>query len=141
MDLAAGTGLPVVVHSRDADADVERLVRRWGGAVRGVLHCFTGGDGLLRAALDAGWFISFSGIVTFRRFDGIEQVRQVPPDRLLIETDSPYLAPVPRRGRRNEPAFLTHTCEAVARIRGVPPEEIGEQTLRNAHDLYGLEGP
>ncbi len=108
--------------------------------MRGVLHCFSGGPALLEAALDAGWWISFSGLVTFRKFGGEELVRRVPADRLLIETDSPYLAPVPLRGRRNEPAFLEHTCAALARLRGEEPEKVASCTFANACALYGLEG-
>ncbi len=135
--LAREAGLPVVVHAREADAEVAEVIRGAAG-VRGVLHCFGGGPDLLEAGLDAGWHVSFSGIVTFRRFDGAELVRRVPEERLLIETDSPYLAPVPHRGRRNEPARLAHTCAAVAEIRGVPAERIAEATRRNARRFYGI---
>jgi TatD DNase family protein len=104
-----------------------------------VLHCFTAGEELLDAGLDAGWMVSFSGIVTFRRFDGADLVRRVPDERLLIETDSPYLAPVPHRGRRNEPSFLPATCAAVAAMRGGAPEAVAELTRRNALAFYGLD--
>jgi TatD DNase family protein len=139
LELATTVGLPVVVHSREADADTARLVRRNAGRVAGVLHCFTGGPDLLDAALDAGWYVSFSGIVTFGKFEGVDSARRVPADRLLIETDSPYLAPVPKRGRRNEPAFLAHTCAAMAALRGTASEELAEQTFANAARFYGLE--
>ena len=136
--LAAELDLPIVVHSRDADAETRELIRSAPGA-RGVLHCFTAGEELLDAGLDAGWMVSFSGIVTFRRFDGADLVRRVPDDRLLIETDSPYLAPVPHRGRRNEPSFLPATCAAVAAMRGRTPETVAELTRRNALEFYGLD--
>lgn len=135
--LAAELDLPIVVHSRDADSEtIERILAFPG--TRGVLHCFTAGAELLEAGLDAGWMVSFSGIVTFRRFEDAELVRRVPDERLLIETDSPYLAPVPHRGRRNEPSFLPATCAAVAAIRGRTPESVAELTRRNALAFYGL---
>lgn len=139
--MAADTGLSLVVHSRDADAEMIRELRGDAGAVTGVLHCFTGGDALLDAALAADWYVSFSGIATFKRYDGGDQVRRVPDDRLLIETDAPYLAPVPRRGKRNEPAYVAHTAAAVAQMRGVGVDELGELTRRNAHRFYGLVQP
>lgn len=139
VDLARRTGLPLVVHSRDADEETEALVRERGEAVRGVLHCFTGGDGLLDAALGAGWYVSFSGIVTFGSFDGDDRVRRVPADRLLVETDSPYLAPEPERGHRNEPAFVAHTCRRVAEIREETPGDTASRTRSNARRFYGLE--
>lgn len=140
LDLAVETRLPVVVHSRDADEETCRVLRDRGSEVRGVLHCFTGGDALLDAGLEAGWWVSFGGIVTFGSFDAPDQVRRVPWDRLMIETDSPYLAPVPKRGRRNEPAFLRHVCERVAELRGAGADEAAERTTRAALSFYGL-GP
>lgn len=136
--LACEAGLPVVVHAREADEEVAEVLRAAGDAA-GVLHCFTGGAALLDAGLDAGWHVSFSGIVTFRRFADADLVRRVPDDRLMIETDSPYLAPVPHRGTRNEPARLPHTCAVVAAIRGTSPEETAELTRRNARRFYGLD--
>ncbi len=138
LDLAARTGLPAVVHSREADAETAALIREFKGRARGVLHCFTGGMELLETALDADWYVSFSGIVTFKAFDAAERLCRVPDDRLLIETDSPYLAPVPNRGRRNEPAFVAHTCEVVAGIRHDSVENVANLTLRNAHEFYSL---
>jgi TatD DNase family protein len=138
LSLAAELDLPIVVHSRDADAETAALLRDATG-VRGVLHCFTGGPELLDAGLEAGWMVSFSGIVSFRRFDGVDLVRRVPDDRLLIETDSPYLAPVPNRGRRNEPSLLPLICAAVAGIRDQALETIADVTWRNARAFYGLD--
>jgi TatD DNase family protein len=138
LQLAERTDLPAVVHSRAADEETAALISEFAGRVRGVLHCFAGGNELLTAGLDAGWFVSFSGIVTFKRFDGAEAVRRVPADRLLIETDSPYLSPVPRRGRRNEPSHLIHTCRRVAEIRGERPETTAEITRDNAMTFYNL---
>ena len=128
--LAAELDLPIVVHSRSADRDTAELISSTDA--RGVLHCFTAGLELLETGLDAGWMVSFSGIVTFRRFDDADLVRRVPDDRLLIETDSPYLAPV-------EPAYIPATCEAVAAMRGQKPESLAELTRRNARAFYGLD--
>jgi TatD DNase family protein len=139
LDLASETGLPVVVHSRAADAETIRFVQAFEGRVLGVLHCFSGGAALLEAGLEAGWYVSFSGIVTFKKFEDGDLVRRVPSDRLLIETDSPYLAPVPMRGKRNEPSLVGHTCAAVAAIRNEEPEEIARLTLENACRFYAVE--
>lgn len=140
LDLAVEFGLPVVVHSRDADVEMCDVLRARGAEVRGVLHCFTGGDALLDAGLEAGWWVSFGGILTFRSFDAPDRVRRVPWERLMIETDSPYLAPVPLRGKRNEPAFLTHVCERVAELRGSRTDEAARRTTQAALSFYGL-GP
>lgn len=137
--LAADTGLPVVVHSRSADEDVDAAIRDAAG-VRGVLHCFTGAAPLLDTALAAGWYVSYGGIATFRTFAGADLLRAVPDDRLLLETDSPYLAPVPFRGRRNEPSFLVRSCAAVAAIRGADAAATAALTTSNAHRFYGLDG-
>jgi TatD DNase family protein len=139
LELAERAGLPVVIHSREADAETADLLRAFAGRVRGVLHCFTGGDALLEAGLEADWHVSFSGIATFGSWDGAGRVRRVPSDRLLVETDSPYLAPVPERGRRNEPAFVAHTCRAVAEMRDEDPEDVARATRRNARRFYGLD--
>lgn len=138
LDLARDTGRPIVVHARSADTDMVEVLQRRGRTVRGVLHCFTGGDELLEAGLEAGWFFSFGGVVTFKSFAGGSQVRRVPWDRLMIETDSPYLAPVPMRGRRNEPAFIRHCCAVVAALRGSTFDETAKRTTRSAIDFYGL---
>lgn len=138
VELAAELGLPVVVHTRDADEDTRAVLRELGGEVRGVLHCFTGGDALLDHALELGWFVSYSGIASFSSFRGGEGTRRVPRNRLLVETDSPYLAPVPHRGKRNEPAFVSKVAEAVARIRTEDPAEVGRYTADNARTFYTL---
>lgn len=136
--MAARLGLPIVVHSRSAEAETAERVREYGDGATGVLHCFTGGEALLHAALDADWYVSFSGLITFVP-ELAEWARAVPADRLLIETDAPYLAPAPRRGRRNEPAYLTHTCERLAEVRGVSFEEAAALTAANACRFYGLQ--
>lgn len=138
LELGAERGLPVVVHSRDADEDTARILREAGREAPGVLHCFTGGAALMETALELGWYVSFSGIVTFGSWADDDLVRRVPADRLLIETDSPYLAPEPERGHRNEPAYVAHTCRAVAAMRGEEPAATAERTLRNARSFYGL---
>ncbi|HEY0671781.1 MAG TPA: TatD family hydrolase [Longimicrobiales bacterium] len=138
VELADDLALPLVLHSRDADEDTIAIIREIEGEVFGVLHCFDGSPDLLDAGIEAGWMISFSGLITFKNYEKEELVRAVPPDQLLIETDSPYLAPVPNRGKRNEPAFVRSVAETVARIRAEPLEEIAEITFRNANRFYGL---
>ena len=139
LELAERLELPVVVHSRDADDPMAALVREFAGRVSGVLHCFSGGESLLQAGLDADWYVSFAGIVTFKSFRDSRYVQRVPDDRLLIETDSPYLAPVPMRGRRNEPAHVSHVARRIAEIRGQALDQLAEQTYRNACHFYGLD--
>ncbi len=137
--LAKQRELPVVVHTRDAEDDTAAMVREAGAeGVRGVLHCFTGSRDLAAVALEAGWYISFSGIVTFKRWTDDDLIRFVPPDRILVESDSPYLAPVPHRGKRNEPAWVALTAARVARARGVPLEELARAVIDNAKTLFSL---
>jgi TatD DNase family protein len=138
--LARRVGKPVVCHVRDAHPDTVRILDEEGAAeVGGVIHCFTGGPDDARAYVALGMHVSFSGIVTFRTADAIRAaVAEVPLDRILIETDCPYLAPVPMRGKRNEPAFLVHTAEAVARAAGVTPEALASATVVNTSRLFRL---
>ena len=137
--LARETGLPVVVHTREAEDDTNAMVTEAGNAgVRGVLHCYTGSHALAEAALSVGWYVSFSGIVTFRKWSDEVLLRLVPDDRLLVESDSPYLAPVPNRGKRNEPAWVTHTLSRLAVARGGSAESIGLQCSENAQRLFNL---
>jgi len=139
LELAAGTRLPAVVHTRDAEGDTLALVREAASAgVRGVLHCYTGSHALAEAALALGWCISFSGIVTFRKWTDDDLLRLVPADRLLVESDAPYLAPVPHRGKRNEPAWVARTVERIAAARGVGAGELGATTAANARRLFAL---
>lgn len=142
--LAREVRRPVVVHSRDADEEtlllLEEHAGHWPGDPEriGVLHCFTGGQAFADRLLALGFSISFSGIVTFANAEPLRAVcRKVPEHRLLIETDAPYLAPVPVRGRTNEPAFLVHVAERVAAVRGTIVERIAEVTTRNATRLFG----
>lgn len=130
---------PVVVHTRAAEDDTRAMVVDGGRAgVRGVLHCFTGSHGLAEAALGVGWFVSFSGIVAFKKWTDDALLRLVPDDRLLVESDAPYLAPPPHRGQRNEPAYVARTVERLARARGVGMEALGARTAENARRLFAL---
>jgi len=135
---ARATGKPLIVHTRDAREDTIGLLRETGAdAVGGVLHCFTESWEMARQALDLGFYISFSGIVTFRNADSLRDVaRRVPEDRILVETDAPYLAPVPHRGKPNEPAWVADVARCVAEVRGVPFEALAEQTSANYRALF-----
>jgi TatD DNase family protein len=139
MALGEELGLPVVVHSRSADEATAGILLEWGTRVRGVLHCYTGGRELLEVALGLGWMISFTGVITFKKYDAQELVRAIPADRLMVETDAPYLAPVPHRGRRNEPAFVCRVAEELAAIRGEDLEVVMGYTTRNAMRFFNLE--
>jgi TatD DNase family protein len=138
--LARDVRLPLVVHVREAHADAAAILAAEGAdAVGGVVHCFTGTRAESRPYLDLGFHVSVAGIVTFRNADALrDAVRGVPGDRLLIETDAPYLAPVPHRGRRNEPAHVRAVAEAVAAARGEPLAAVAEATTANAARLFGL---
>ncbi|HEU4565562.1 MAG TPA: TatD family hydrolase [Gemmatimonadaceae bacterium] len=139
LQLARESGRPVVVHTREAEDDTSAIVARAGAeGVRGVLHCYTGSHALARVALDAGWYVSLSGIVTFRKWTDEALLRLVPDDRLLVESDAPYLAPVPNRGRRNEPAYVPRTIERIAAARGTDPAALARLTAGNARRLFGL---
>jgi TatD DNase family protein len=135
------TALPLVIHAREADDDIARIL----GEERpppGVLHCFSSGRGLAEAALALGFYVSISGIVTFKNADELRAiVRDLPLDRLLVETDSPYLAPVPYRGKRNEPAFVKATAAAVAALKGVEPEALAAATTANFFRLFTKAKP
>ena len=128
----------LVCHVRDAHADALEVLAR-AGHVRGLIHSFTGDRDDARRYLDRGLFLSFSGIVTFKKADALRDAAAfTPADRILVETDAPYLAPVPMRGRRNEPAFLAHTLRVLAEVRGVSVEELAAQTVVNTHAAFGL---
>jgi TatD DNase family protein len=136
--LARRLGLPIVIHTREAEDDTFRILGEApAGEPRGVFHCFTGDRAMAQRAVDAGFHLSLAGIVTFPRATELHEVaRLVPLDRLLIETDSPFLAPVPHRGSRNEPARVVHVAEAVARLRGSTAEAIGEASHQNFTRLF-----
>lgn len=139
VQMADASGLPVIVHTRDAEEDTLDIFQDAPAGVTFLLHCFTGSMGLLEAGLERGCYVSFSGIATFPKFDARERVRAVPQDRILAETDSPYLAPVPHRGKRNEPAFVVEVVRQLADFRELPAEEMADIIFRNACSFYGLE--
>jgi TatD DNase family protein len=136
--LARDLGLPVVIHTREATADTFAILSEEGrGDVTGVFHCFSGDAVMAREALDLGFYLSFAGIVTFPKADAVrEAARLVPADRLLVETDAPYLAPVPHRGRRNEPAYLARTVDGLACTRGETPEQVGAAAAQAFQALF-----
>ena len=138
--MACETGLPLIVHDRDAHREIADLLQAEGeGKLRGVIHCFTGDYKAAKVFLDLGFYLSFSGIITFKNAGPLRDVAQkLPLDRILVETDSPYLAPVPHRGKRNEPAFVRLVAETIATVRGIALAEVAEATSRNAQDLFGI---
>ena len=133
---------PLIIHTREAAVDTIRLMREESAhEAGGVMHCFTESWDVATQALDLGFYISISGIVTFRNAEALRDVaKKVPKDRLLVETDSPYLAPVPHRGKANEPAFVRHVAECVAELRGVSFEALAEQTTQNFFNLFQAAG-
>jgi TatD DNase family protein len=133
------TGLPLVVHTRDADGPMARILaeEQAAGGFGGVLHCFSSGEALAATAVRLGMYISFSGILTFKKSDALRAIAtRLPVDRLLVETDAPYLAPVPMRGRRNEPSYVGHTLTALAACRGEPTAELENATAANFQRLF-----
>jgi TatD DNase family protein len=133
------TGLPLVIHARDADADMAAILTEETeeGAFPAVLHCFSSGRQLAETGIALGHYVSFSGIVTFKNSGNIREIaRDLPADRILVETDAPYLAPPPHRGKRNEPAFVANIAAALAEMRGVSRQALAEQTTENFHRLY-----
>jgi len=136
---ARETGLPLVIHSRDCDADMATILREESGkgAFPAVLHCFTGGRDLAFAAIDLGHHVSFTGILTFKRSEDLRAIAAaLPADRIMVETDAPYLAPLPFRGKRNEPAYVVETAKVLAEVRGVPIDELARQTTENFFRLF-----
>jgi TatD DNase family protein len=133
------TGLPIIIHTRDAEADTATILTEEmrEGAFTGVIHCFTASAEFARIALDLGLYISLSGIVTFKNAQDLQDVAKwLPADRLLVETDAPFLAPIPHRGKTGEPAFVADTARFVALLRDVPPETLARQTSDNFYDLF-----
>ena len=136
---ARETGLPLVIHAREADADVARILEEESGkgAFPAVLHCFTGGRDLALRAVALGHYVSFTGILTFKNSAALREIAaELPADRVLVETDSPYLAPRPYRGKRNEPSFVVETAKVLAQVRGVSADEIARQTTENFFRLF-----
>ena len=143
IEAARRTGLPLIVHTRDADTDTIRIMEEEHekGAFPGLIHCFSASRELAERMVDLGLYISFSGIVTFKKADELRDVAKIlPEDRILVETDSPYLAPVPRRGKRNEPAFTAFTAAKIAEVRGVSAAEIARTTTANFKRLFTKAG-
>lgn len=138
--LAKKLNLPIVVHSREAEEDTMNILKEhYAGAGTGILHCFSGSLAMAREALDLGFYLAFGGVVTFKNAGGLlEVLREIPLDRILLETDCPYLTPVPHRGKRNEPAYLPYVAEKIAEIKGVAIEELAEITTANAIRVYNL---
>ena len=138
MRIASDARKPIIIHSREAWGDTMTLVRKhWNPAYGGVIHCFTEGPVEAQEALELGFHISFSGVVTFAKATGVQEAaRIVPQERLLVETDAPFLAPVPNRGKRNEPSYVVQTARKVAELRGAPVEEIAAVTITNFERLF-----
>lgn len=144
IEAARVTQLPLVIHARKADEDIAAILRQESekGAFPFVLHCFTAGMELARTALELGGYISFSGIITFKNAEEIREVAaMVPSDRYLVETDAPYLAPIPHRGATNEPSYVTHTAAKVADVRGISLEQLGAETTENFFRLFNKATP
>ena len=140
MGIARDLGLPVIIHDREAHDDILNILREFGkGHHRGVIHCFSGDVDLATALIELGYFISIPGTVTYKKAVLIKEVASaIPLDRMLIETDSPFLAPVPKRGKRNEPSYVVYTAEEIARLRNMNVETIALKTTENAKALFGL---
>lgn len=137
LQVASELEKPLIVHTREARQDTLDLIREYSGPAAGVLHCFTESWEMAREAIDMGYYISISGIVTFRNAEALRDVvRKLPLDRLLIETDSPYLAPVPHRGKSNEPSLLPHVAECIAELKGISAAELAERTTENFFRLF-----
>ncbi|MEL6746787.1 MAG: TatD family hydrolase [Pseudomonadota bacterium] len=139
IEVARQTGLPLIIHARDADEDTASILEQEmaQGPFTAVLHCYTGGPDLASRALDLGLYVSFTGVVTFNKMNDLRAImRSIPDNRILVETDAPFLPPVPHRGKRNEPSFVRHTAELMAAERGVSLEEFAAQTTANFFNLY-----
>ncbi len=141
LDLAEELDLPVIIHDRDAHAETLAMLRPRRGRIRGVLHCFSGDAAMARECLEMGFYLSVAGPVTYPKSNPLRAVaREIPPERLLIETDAPYLAPQRYRGKRNEPAYVVETAGCLAEIRGLPVFELERLTAANARRLFGIGG-
>jgi TatD DNase family protein len=141
---ARETGLPLIVHSRNADAETAQILEEGaaGDGLQGLIHCFSTTRELSDRAVKIGFLVSLSGILTFKNAEQLREIaKEIPADRVLVETDAPYLAPVPHRGKRNEPAFVAHTARHLAELRGVPPEELAATTTANFFRLFTKATP
>jgi TatD DNase family protein len=139
LELASELGLPVVIHDREAHAQTMNILEQWEGDKRGIIHCFSGDYGMARKCLDMGFYISIPGTITFRNSGQLRDVvKKVPMDRLLVETDAPFLTPQSKRGERNEPAYVIYTALRIAEIKGVPVEEVERITYKNTLNVFGI---
>lgn len=140
LELASEVGLPVVIHDREAHAQTMNILEQWKGDKRGIIHCFSGDYGMARKCLDMGFYISIPGTITFKNSHQLRDVvKKVPMNRLLVETDAPFLTPQQKRGGRNEPAYVMYTALRIAEIKGVPVEEVEEITYKNTLDVFGIK--
>ncbi|PIS11953.1 MAG: TatD family deoxyribonuclease [Bdellovibrio sp. CG10_big_fil_rev_8_21_14_0_10_47_8] len=137
LDIAKRHKMPVQIHTREAEQDTIEILREFRGEVTGLIHCFTSSADLAKECLDLGYNISFSGVVTFKNAESLrETCKMVPLDRMHVETDAPFLAPVPQRGKKNTPAFVVHTAALVAQLKEISLEQLAEQTNENARQLF-----
>ena len=140
LDLAGELKLPVVIHSRDAHSETFEILKKHKGNLRGVLHCFSGDYEMATKYIDLGYYISIPGTIIFPNAEKlVEVVQKIPLDSLLVETDSPFLTPAPKRGKRNEPAYVAYVAKKISEIRGLSPEEVGMTTSENARNLFGID--
>jgi TatD DNase family protein len=140
LDWSLETGKPLIIHTREAEEDVLRLLReRSRSGWRGVFHCFPGDMRLAEQVMELGFFISFTGVITFKNAKMAEVAREAPLDRIMVETDCPYMAPVPHRGKRNEPSYVQHVAQKLAELKNLPFASVAEATTANAQHLFGLD--
>jgi TatD DNase family protein len=139
MALADEVGLPVVIHEREAHADGLKIVKKWADKVPGVFHCFSGSAEMAKEIIAMGWYVSFTGVVTFKNARrALEAVAAVPMDRIMIETDSPYMAPTPYRGKRNHSGYVPKVAEKIAEIKGLTTEEVAAITMENGERFFRI---
>jgi TatD DNase family protein len=139
LDLASSLHLPVIIHSREANSDVFEILKKRKGRVKGVIHCFSGDLNLAFSYIDMGYYISIPGTVTYKKASLVREVAaHIPLERLLLETDAPFLSPEPKRGKRNEPSFVVHTAERIAELRQLEFEAVASQTTENARQIFSL---
>jgi len=140
LEIAGELGLPVIIHDRDAHNEILSILKKIGkGDRKGVIHCFSGDTNMAMTLIELGYYISISGVVTFKKASLIKEVASnIPLERLLVETDSPYLAPAPKRGKRNEPLFVTYTAKEISRLRGIEPDELAVALSANTERLFDL---
>jgi TatD DNase family protein len=140
LELAHELNLPIVIHDRDAHKETMDRLKKWPGKRRGIVHCFSGDARMAQECVDMGFYISITGAVTFKKSERLlDVVGKTPLERILIETDAPYLTPEPHRGERNEPAYVVFTAHKIAEIKGVPTEEVGRITSENARTIFGIK--